>query len=210
MIFEDRTDAGHQLAELLSKDEYLKRHRHNVLVLSLIRGGAPVGFELAKKLDCFNRPLIVKKIGAPGQEELAIGAICGSQIYLDDNLISYRLGLSKQDVENQVNKSRQKENEYWQKFKKRKYWLKNRIAIVADDGIATGASVIAAAMFLAEKQVTKMYLAVPVVPGDFPDDHVRKLYDKFFILHKDPHFNAVSQYYRHFDQVSDKETMKYF
>ncbi|OGK55928.1 hypothetical protein A3J15_02720 [Candidatus Roizmanbacteria bacterium RIFCSPLOWO2_02_FULL_38_10] len=210
MIFNDRFDAGGQLADELVGDDYIRKHISRTIVLSLVRGGAPIGHEISKRLGCFNRPLIVKKIGAPGQEELAIGAICGSQIYLDDNLISYRLGLSKQDVENQVNKSRQKENEYWQKFKKRKYWLKNRIAIVADDGIATGASVIAAAMFLAEKQVTKMYLAVPVVPGDFPDDHVRKLYDKFFILHKDPHFNAVSQYYRHFDQVSDKETMKYF
>ncbi|OGK21271.1 hypothetical protein A3C23_02045 [Candidatus Roizmanbacteria bacterium RIFCSPHIGHO2_02_FULL_37_13b] len=209
MIFEDRTDAGHQLAELLSKDEYLKRHRHNVLVLSLIRGGAPVGFELAKKLDCFNRPLIVKKIGAPGQEELAIGAICGSQVFLDSNLIK-RLALTTEEVEAQINKSRLKEKEYWKKFNKRKYWLKNRVVIISDDGVATGASVTVTAKFLRVKKVNKIYLAVPVVPDDFPSHEVKKLYDKIFVLHKVPDFNAVSQYYKHFDQISDKETMKYF
>lgn len=197
------------------KDREIIKSKKDLVVLSLVRGGAVVGYEIAKRLKCPHYPLVVKKIGAPYQEELAIGAVCDGEVFLHNNLIK-RLNLSKEELQGQIEKAKQKEADYLKKFKIKKANLVGKVAIITDDGVATGASIFAAGKCMKAKKVKKVILAIPVAPSDFdPDDTSifdgkEKCFDKVFILHRDPNFYAVGQFYREFDQISDSETMRYF
>lgn len=206
MIFRNRAEAGEKLAEILKKDKELVRERKKIIILSLLRGGAVVGKQIAKKLSLSHFPLVVKKIGAPFNEELAIGALCNEEYFLDNNLIE-RLGLNKTEVDNQIKKAKEKQKEYLKKFIRKKLPnLKEKIVILVDDGIATGASVKAAFQFLKKEKVKKIFLAVPVAPTDFDSSG----FDKAFILHQDSFLSAVSQFYQQFSQVNDEEVKKAF
>ncbi|MBM4177366.1 phosphoribosyltransferase [Candidatus Gribaldobacteria bacterium] len=202
MIFKDRAEAGKRLAETLAKDKDILKERKNIIVLSLLRGGAIVSYQLAKKLSLPHFPLVVKKIGAPFNEELAIGAVCNNEYFLDNNLMK-RLSLDKDEIGNQIKKTKQKQKEYLKKFMGRKKTpsLKNKIVILVDDGIATGASAMVALKYLKKQKAKKIILAIPVAPTDFNPSG----FDKAFILHKDSWFNAVSQFYQEFSQLSDEE-----
>lgn len=207
MIFKDRAEAGKRLAEVLLKDKNILKERKNIVVLSLLRGGAIVGYQVAKKLSVPHLPLVVKKIGAPLNEELAIGAVCNDEYFLEQGLIK-RLGLDKNQVEAQIKKAKKKQKEYLKKFinKKNLVPLKNKVVILVDDGIATGASMLAALKYLRKQKVKKVILAVPVAPTDFSSGS----FDKTIILHKDPWLSAVSQFYQEFGQLTDEEVKRVF
>jgi len=206
MIFKDRAEAGEKLAEVLVKDEELLKERKNTLVLSLLRGGAMVGKPIAQKLSLPHFPLVAKKISAPFNEELAIGAVCHKECFLDQGLIK-RLGLDKNQLEAQIKEAKEKQKEYEKKFISKKFPpLKNKVIILVDDGIATGASVLAAGKFLRKQKVKKVILAVPVAPTDFS----LKEFDQVFILHQSPWFSAVSQFYQEFSQLTDEEVKRIF
>lgn len=207
MIFKDRAEAGKRLAEVLLKDKNILKEKKSIIILSLLRGGAIVGYQVAKKLSVPHLPLVVKKIGAPFNEELAIGAVCNDEYFLEHGLIK-RLGLDKNQVEAQIKKAKEKQKEYLKKFinKKKLPSLKNKVVILVDDGIATGASMLAGVKFLRKQKVKKVILAVPVAPTDFPSEN----FDKVFILHKDSWFSAVSQFYQEFGQLTDEEVKKMF
>lgn len=207
MRFKDRAEAGKKLAEVLAKDKDILKERKNAVVLSLLRGGAIVGYQIAPKLSLLHFPLVVKKIGAPFNEELAIGAVCDDEYFLDDELIK-RIGLDRNQVDRQINNAKEKQKEYLKKFisKKKLPNLKNKTVILVDDGIATGSTILAALKFLRKQKVKKVVLAVPVAPTDFSS----RGFDKAFILHKDLRFNAVSQFYQEFGQLSDEEVKDVF
>lgn len=205
MIFKDRTEAGRKLADLLIKDKEVLKNKKDLLVLSILRGGVVVGREIAKKLNVPHSPLVVKKIGAPENEELAIGAICDGEFYLDNNLIK-RLNLSQMEVNRQIEKTREKLKEYQEKFVKKESNLQGKMVILVDDGVATGASVLAALNYLRKNQAKKIFLATPVAATDFDGSG----FDKVFILHRDPDFSAVSQFYEDFPQLTDEEVFQIF
>jgi len=207
MIFKDRAEAGKKLAEVLLKDKDILKERKNIIVLSLLRGGAIVGYQIAKKLYLPHFPLVVKKIGAPFNEELAIGALCNNEYFLDNNLIK-RLGLDGVEIDSQIEKAKQKQKEHLKKFINKKNFptLRNKIVILVDDGIATGASVNVALQYLRKQKVKKVFLAVPVAPTDFDSSS----FEKVFILHQDPFLSAISQFYQGFGQVADKEVKRVF
>jgi predicted phosphoribosyltransferase len=207
MIFKDRAEAGKRMAEFLPKDKNILKERKNIIVLSLLRGGAIVGYQIAKKLSLPHFPLVVKKIGAPFNEELAIGAVCNEEYFLDNGLIK-RLGLDKIQVETQIKKTKEKQKEYLKKFinKKKFPTLRNKTVILVDDGIATGASANVALQYLKKQKVKKVFLAVPVTPTDFNCSS----FDKVFILHQDPFLSAISQFYQEFGQVTDEEVRRAF
>lgn len=202
MIFKDRLEAGKKLAEVLAKDKEIEKERKNIVVLSLVRGGAIVGCQIAKKLNLSHFPLVVKKIGAPFNEELAIGALCNEEFFLDKQLIK-RLNLNENQVANQIKKAKKSQEEYLKKFinKKKIPSLKNKIVILVDDGVATGASVKVALQYLKKQKVKKAILAVPVAPSDFDSSG----FDRSFILHRDPFLSAISQFYYEFGQLKEKE-----
>jgi len=209
MIFKDRAAAGEKLAALLKKDYYFKRSTtiNKLVVVSLLRGGVVVGNVVAKSFNTKHIPLVVTKIPAPGNFELAIGALCFETIYLESQIIK-SLGLEKIEISNQIEIAREKFNSYLRRFKVKKSIfskeLKNKIIVLVDDGIATGASIKAAYLFLKQYKPHKIILAVPVGPADFDN----KGFDKIFILHKDASLSAVSQFYEYFPQVEDEEVRK--
>ena len=205
MIFKDRADAGKRLANDILKDKALLAVKEKRIVLSLVRGGAVVGHEIAEKLKIPHYPLIVKKIGAPHNEELAIGAICNGLAYLDADLIN-RLSLRESDINKQTKLAKQKQRQYQRRFKTGPRTLKGKIVFLVDDGVATGSSVKTALLCLKKNHVKKIILAVPVAPSDFDTSSFYKV----FVLHKELVFNAVSQFYEEFPQITDNEIMRYF
>lgn len=209
MIFKDREEAGIKLAGLLKKKFSSPAKRKQLVVVSLLRGGVVIGYEIAKILDIPHKPLAVVKISTPGNPELAIGALCFDCIYLDDVLIKL-LDLDKRQIEIQIEKAKEKFNSYINRFSvsKEKYIkeLKNKKIILVDDGVATGATVKAASLFLKSCPIKAVYLASPVAPADFQTTG----FDKTFILSIEPHLSAISQFYERFPQVEDNDVTAYF
>lgn len=213
MIFPSRADAGKKLASHLLSSPVIRAHRSDLVVVSLVRGGVPVGHEVARRLVIPHYPLVVKKIGAPGQQELAIGAVCGSEVFLNTSFIQ-RLELSDYEVKKQITIAKDKHHQYAQKFKPKRAFVKNKYVVVVDDGVATGASVFAACRYLQKRYAQKIYLAVPVAPADFEPRKnpfsSDKCFDEVFVLVSNPHFSSVSQFYRSFPQLSDTQVLVYF
>ncbi len=209
MIFKDRTDAAEQLAQLLLTNSYFKRKstRKRLVVVSLLRGGIPVGSIMAQRLGSKHYPLVVTKIPAPYNPELAIGALCFETIYLEKR-VTESLGLTKLEISDQINIAREKFNSYLRRFKINRDGfvrkLSGAVVVLVDDGIATGATVKTALLYLKQKKPRKIILAVPVAPIDFDT----RGFDMVFILYKDRSFSSVSQFYKQFPQVEDGDVLK--
>jgi putative phosphoribosyl transferase len=207
MVFKDRADAGKQLVILLRKDSQVVKNLDNTVVVSLLRGGIIVGEVVAKSLNVSHLPLAVTKIPAPHNPELAIGALCFEAVFLEEDIVRL-LELDAETINNQIETARSKFKSYLQKFglKEEGYQksVKDKVVILTDDGVATGSTVRAALLYLRGQKAASVYLAVPVAPADFDPDG----FDKVFIVHKDPFFSAVSQFYQNFPQVEDGEVIK--
>lgn len=205
MIFKDRQDAARKLLQELKKDGVLK-DRANVVVASLLRGGAVLGRVLSTKLKVPHLPLACAKIGAPFNEELAIGALTFDVVYLEKRVID-SIGLSKSEIREQIARAKEKFKKYSQRFsiKKSSYdVMSGKVIVIVDDGIATGATMKAAALFVKERGAKEVIVAAPVSAEDLDVSGI----DRSIILHKDPHFSAVSQFYEEFPQVEDDEVKK--
>lgn len=206
IIFRDRAEAGEKLVEAIKKDKELISKIDNAAVVSLLRGGIVIGNVLAEKLGIPHYPLVVAKIPAPfpHSPELAIGALCVDFVYRDERVLA-SIHTSRGDIEKQIEKAKGKQESYRKRFKLE--WLdfneiiKDKIIFLVDDGIATGSTVRAAALFIKSKKPKKIVLAVPVAPTEFDTSG----FDKVFILHLDPYFTAVSQFYHNFPEVKDEE-----
>lgn len=195
MLFQDRLDAGNQLADKLTY------YKNSSVVVSLLRGGVIVGNVVAKKLNIPHLFLTVAKISHPYQSELAVGALCFDKIYLDNQYVSF---FDKKTINQQIKNAKIKFSSYLKRFhfKKTSFkTIKNKAVILVDDGIATGATVKAALMFLKSQSPKKIILAIPVVPTNFKNPG----FDEIIILHRDQYFSAVSLFYQNFPQVEDTE-----
>ncbi len=195
MLFQDRLDAGNQLADRLTD------YKKNSIVISLLRGGVIIGDAIAKKLKIPHLFLAAVKISHPDQPELAIGALCFNKIYLDNQYVSF---FDKKTTNQQIKNAKIKFSSYLKRFNLKKTsfkTIKNKTVILVDDGIATGATVKAALMLLKSQGPKKIILAVPVAPVDFDDTG----FDQIIILRRDQYFSAVSQFYQNFPQIEDGE-----
>ena len=202
-MFSDRTEAGEALAEALAEAA-----PKDPVVLALPRGGVPVALPVARALGAPLDLLLVRKIGMPGQSELAAGALVEGeppQAVYNEELLRMT-GLSEADFARQV---AEKEEEI---AERRRLWLEGRApvsldgrtAVVVDDGIATGATVRAALAGLRARAPAEIWLAVPVAPPDTLRA-LRSLADRVICLETPEHFRAVGLHYRHFPQVSNAE-----
>jgi len=194
MLFKDRTDAGKKLANLLKK-----KLRRVDYVISLLRGGVIVGQEIDRKFKASHFFLPVAKISHPFNPELAVGALCFSKIYLENQNIS--------EINFQIKLAKEKFASYLKRFSLKKTLYKklmNKVVVLVDDGIATGSTVKAAALFLKSQKPKKLILASPVAPTDFHPD----LFDQTVIFHRDPFLSAISQYYESFPQVDDDKILR--
>src|SRR3989304_7374123 len=207
MIFKDRQDAGRKLLVRLFEDQEIRRNTENAVVVSLLRGGIIIGDIIAKGLEAKHLPLVVTKIPAPHNPELALGALCFDVTYLEKNVVN-SLKLEKSGIVNQIEVARKKFNSYLNRFRIKESLfsknIKNKIVILTDDGIATGSTVKVAVLFLKSNNPKSIILAVPVAPSDF---HVKGI-DKEIVLHKKFAFGAISQFYGHFPQIEDELVKK--
>lgn len=202
MIFKDREQAAHSLAIRLAV--YKGR---NPLVLAIPRGAVPMAKIVASELDGEFDVVLVRKLGAPGNPEFAIGAIEESGwAYLAP--YAGEVGASADYI------ARVKERELATIKARRAQYSplrpprdpKGRIVIVIDDGLATGATMIAALHALRERAPEKLVCAVPVAPPDTLEK-VGEFADEVVCLHADAGFRAVGQFYLHFGQVEDEEVI---
>ena len=198
VIFKDRCDAGKKLADLIIKSDFFKniKDKKNIVIVSLLRGGVVVGEQIAKKIGVKNLYLPVAKISSPFNQELAIGALCFFEVYWEKEILDlYRF--SEEEKNNQLKKAKEKFFSYLQKFNIKEEdfdGIKNKVVILVDDGIATGATAYASFYFLKTKKPKTIILASPVAPYDFKNPG----FDKLFIYHKDENFSAISQFYEDF------------
>jgi putative phosphoribosyl transferase len=174
MRFANRADAGRALAE------HLRAYagRSDVVVLALPRGGVEVGFELARELAVALDVYLVRKLGVPGREELAMGAIASDGTRVLNTAIVARLGITDEAIA--------------------------RTAILVDDGLATGASMRVAALALRARRPERLVIAVPVAPRDVCE-MLRMLVDEVVCAEARDRFRSVGEAYDDFPQTSDDE-----
>ncbi len=204
MIFKNREDAGTQLAEKLQ----VYANREDVIVLGIPRGGVPIACKIAESLNAPFDVFLSRKLGVPGQEELAFGAIGpGGCRYLDQGTVQ-SVGISPDEIERVARKETKKLQEYSLLFRgdKPPLMLQGRTVLLVDDGIATGASMYASIAALRKMNPTKLIVAVPVAPCD-TSKWLKKYVDDLICLHTARDFYAVGQFYEHFPQVTDDEVI---
>ena len=203
MLFQDRTGAGRALAKAL-----FRYKGEPCLVLALPRGGVPVAKEVAAALGAPLELALVRKIGAPGQPELAIGAIVdGAQpvIVRNDDVIDL-LGVREADFQTIARR------ELAEIERRRAAYLKGRmpvgpagrVTIVIDDGIATGATVRAALRATRKRNPKRLVLAVPVAPRETLAE-LRPEVDEIVCLASPEPFGSVGRFYEDFGQLSDND-----
>jgi putative phosphoribosyl transferase len=202
MLFEDRTDAARQLAHALRA--YRGAHP---LVLAIPRGAVPMGRIIADALDAPLDVVLVRKLGAPMNEEFAVGSVDESGwTYVPDYARS--LGFDEKSLagtrERQIALMRERRALYTPD--REPLDPKARTCIVVDDGLATGSTMIAALHSARARGAAKVVCAVPVAAPESLE-RVRGLADEVVCLHAPPEFYAVGQFYRHFDQVTDAEVV---
>jgi len=204
MIFSDREDAGRQLATRLSQ----YANQPDVVVLGVPRGGVPVAFEISKALHAPLDVFLSRKLGVPGREELAFGAIAaGDGRFLDAEIIE-RAGISAEQIERitQLTEKKLKQRALLYRDGRPPVQIEGRTIILVDDGIATGSSIYAAIHALRRMHPVKLVVAVPVAPSS-TCDWLKHEVDELVCLEIAERFNAVGQFYRSFSQVSDEEVI---
>lgn len=202
MPFLDRADAGRRLAGALERF----RSRSPV-VLALPRGGVPVGLEVARALGAPLDVIDARKLGAPGHEELAIGAIAPGAVYVD-RLLVRRLGVSAAYLE-QITTAEGRELERRERLYRSgraPLDVEGRVVILVDDGLATGATARAAVASLRQRRPAQVILAVPVGAPETVA-RLREVADDVVCLETPPDFRAVSLAYRDFSPTSDAEVV---
>ena len=201
-IFNDRVDAGRKLAKELSK----YANRSDVLILALPRGGVPVAFEVAKELNVKMDIFIVRKLGVPGNEELAMGAIASDNIRVlnEDVVSSFQIPERVIDkvAENELRELERRERIY--RGDRPKPEISGLTVILIDDGLATGATMRAAAAALKTKNPAKIVVAVPTAARDTCEFFGREVDEVICVATPEP-FYGVGAWYEDFSQTTDKE-----
>jgi len=204
MIFEDRVDAGRRLAERL--EGYA--HRADV-VLGVPRGGVVVAFEVAMALGAPLDVFLSRKLGVPGQTELAFGAVSASGGRYLDEYILRTTGITNAQVEwitAEVRKELDRRASVY-RGDRPPLDVSGKTVLLVDDGVATGASVYAAILALRQMEPARLLLAVPVAPAS-AWEWLRTVVDEIVCLDLPEPFAAVGEFYRNFAQVEDAEVVR--
>jgi putative phosphoribosyl transferase len=202
MLFQDRFEAGRVLASRLSQFA----HRNDVVVLGLPRGGIPVAFEVAKSLNAPLDVFVVRKLGVPGQEELAMGAIASGGIRVLNRDVVDTLGVGNDEIAEAAREQQSELARGEQEYRNGRPMLdvRNRIAILVDDGLATGSSMRVAAIALRKKKPAEIVVAVPVAAPSTCEE-LQTEADAVICATTPEPFHAVGEWYRDFRQTSDEE-----
>lgn len=201
-LFRDRAEAGQLLAPRLrtfSRDP-------NAIVLSLPRGGVVVGFEVARELRLPSDILVVRKLGVPGQEELAMGAIASGGVEFLDQSIVATLGITEAALAAVVGRERAELERRERVYRGSRHApdVRDKTVILVDDGIATGSTMQAAVQAVQSRQPRAIVVAVPVASTEAVAALRPLVASVVTVLTSDRLF-AIGQYYRNFRQVTDDE-----
>jgi len=201
VIFQDRFEAGRQLAAKL-----LPYAAKQPSILALPRGGVPVAFEIARRLQAPLDVFVVRKLGVPGQEELALGAVAsgGVCVLSDETIESLEIEQATIDSITRagLQELQRRENAYREGLPAQD--VTGRTVILVDDGLATGSTMYAAVLAMRQKAPQHIVVAVPVAPADTYDSLAREV-DAMVCLILPSHFRGVGAWYADFTQVSDEE-----
>ncbi len=205
MVFKNREDAGRHLAKLLAR----YTNQKDVVVLGIPRGGVSVAYEVARELHAPLDIFLSQKLGVPGQEELAFGAIALHDGRFLDQEIIRTANISEEQIERITNLA------VGELERRAKLYmgdhpplpLKGKTVILVDDGVATGASTLAAIHALRQTQPARLVLAVPVAPRS-TCQWLNSMVDELICADSPAEFYGVGQFYEHFDQVTDEEVIR--
>lgn len=202
--FRDRREAARRLAAKLTK----YAGRSDAVVIGLPRGGVVTAFEIADQLHLPLDVVVVRKLGTPGQEELAMGAVARNVTVVNEQVVR-TVGISKATVEATAERERQEVARREIEFRGGRAALDvaGKTVIVADDGLATGSSMRAALAALRRLNPAKIVLAVPVAPFDVYT-HFKNEVDEVICLSMPQPFGAVAFWYDRFEPVADREVME--
>lgn len=200
--FRDRVEAGQALAEALQA----YRGREDVLVLGLPRGGVPVAYEVATALGAPLDIVLVHKLGTPGQEELAMGAISSGGIRVLNEYVVEHLGIDEATVEAAAEKELVELNRRERAFRGDRPAppVAGRCVILVDDGLATGSTMKAAVQAISQLGPAEVVVAVPVAPPETVAEF-RRLVHRVVCLAAPEHFLSISRWYQSFPQTPDSQ-----
>jgi putative phosphoribosyl transferase len=197
VIFKDRVDAAQKLAKKL---EWLKKE--NPVILAIPRGGVVTGDVVAKILGLSLDIIVSRKVGAPYNPELAIGAVVHDGSFFPNSDLINALGIPQSYLDEKIAEQLDEIERRLVKFRGRTdYDLKNKTVVLVDDGIATGATVFVALEWLKKQQPKKVIVAIPVGPRD-TIEKLSKMAE-VVVLDAPEVFGAVGEFYQSFDQVED-------
>lgn len=197
-------DAGKLLAAKLSK----YKGKKNVVVLGIPRGGVEVAYAIANELRVEIGAAVAKKIPFPGNPELAVGAVAfGGMVSLNDSF-AFQHGVGKDYIDGEVNRIAAEIERRYAAFRAEVPSVKGKVAIIADDGMATGHTVLAAVRAVRKGKPKRIIVAVPVSSRQAAG-LVRAEADELLCLDIPDFFRAVGEFYRHFPQLTDEDVIGY-
>jgi len=205
LSFRDRKDAGLRLAE------HLERFREKrCAVIAIPRGGVVVGYYVAERLGCPMDVTVPRKVGAPMEPELAVGAVAEDGTLYVEEEVARMVGVGEEWLKEAAERELQEVKRRIEVYRDGKPLpsLEGYTVIVVDDGVATGATMIATVRFLRKLKPKKVVIAVPVAPPEILGK-LRAEAEEVVCVETPSPFYAIGQFYRDFTQVSDAEVMKY-
>ncbi len=203
-LFKDRHDAGRRLAQELLQ----YREAADTMVLALPRGGVVVGYDISLSLRLPLDVLITRKLGTPGNPELAMGAVAETDyVHMNSDVIR-QYQVTKADLDEEMLCQKSEIHRRIQRYRQGKALssLKGKTVILVDDGIATGATFFASLGALIKSETARIVAAIPVAPPRIVTE-VKTLVDEVVVLHTTEWFFGIGQFYERFPQIEDEEVV---
>ncbi len=206
VLFHDRTDAGKKLTRALIESE---PKLQDPIVLGIPRGGIPIGYVLAEKLDCELDTIVLRKIPIPSDPEAGYGAVTIDKTVILNQEMLPHLRVSKKEMDRGIERVYQEVKRRNEVYRRGRPFpdLKDRSVILTDDGLATGYTMLAAVEFCRKKEPKEIIVAVPVA-SDSASELIRPAVDHFIVLHVSHSlYFAVASFYRRFEDMVDEEVV---
>jgi len=207
IIFKHREDAAKRLADRL---KFFVKSASELTVLAIPRGGVVIGDVVASSLGAKLDIVVSRKIGAPYNSELAIGAVMSDGSFFPNEDVINMLNVSQEYVHEQISVQKKEIERRLMRFRgSKQYHLHDKTIILVDDGIATGATIFAVINWLRNQKLKRLIVAVPVAPKDtFDKLKEEQKVDDVIVLQSPLEFSAVGAFYEDFSQVSDEQVVE--